>query len=133
ARGMVKHFFDWDWAGARSSYARAIELNPRNAIAHFWYAYLCVMFNEEQAIVLSARAMELEPFAPYIAATAGYAVHMSCRYDLARQRLDQALELDPDYILAMWMRSLTGLFLSEVSESVERLEKVVRIGGRVPL
>jgi tetratricopeptide (TPR) repeat protein len=133
AQGMVKHFFEWDWDGARTEYARAIELNPRNAMAHSWYAYLCAMFDEEQTIALSARAMELEPYSPYIAATAGYAAHMICRFELARQRLDRALELDPDYVLATWMRALVGLFLSEGAESVARLEKVVNIAGRVPL
>jgi serine/threonine protein kinase len=133
ARAMVKHFFDWDWTAARAAYARAIELNPRNAMAHSWYAYLCALFDEEQAIGLSAKAMELEPFAPYIAATAGYAAHMFRRYDIAQARLDRALELDPDYVLAIWMRALTGLFLSEGHGSIERLEKVVRNWGRVPL
>jgi tetratricopeptide (TPR) repeat protein len=77
--------------------------------------------------------MELEPFSPYIAATAGYAAHMVRRFELARQRLDRALELDPDHVLASWMRALVGLFLSEGAESVARLEKVVNTAGRVPL
>ena len=101
-------------------------------MAHSWYAYLCAMFDEDQAIALSARAMELEPFAPYIVATAGYAAHMVRRFELARQRLDRALELDPDYVLANWMRALVGLFLSERPESVARLEKIVNTAGRVP-
>ena len=54
-----------------TAYSRAIELNPRNAIAHSWFAYLCAKFDADETIALSARAMELEPFAPYIAATAG--------------------------------------------------------------
>jgi tetratricopeptide (TPR) repeat protein len=130
---MVKHFFEWDWDGARAAYSRAIELNPRNAIAHSWYAYLCALFNEDQTIALSARAVELEPFAPYVASTAGYAAHMVRRYELARRRLDRALELHPDYVLASWMRSMVGLFLSEGAESVARLERVVNTAGRVPL
>jgi TolB-like protein/Tfp pilus assembly protein PilF len=133
AQGMVKHFFEWDWDGARAAYSRAIELNPKSAMAHSWYAYLCAILNEDQTIALSARAMELEPFSPYIAATAGYAAHMVRRFELARQRLDRALELDPDHVLASWMRALVGLFLSEGAESVARLEKVVNTAGRVPL
>jgi tetratricopeptide (TPR) repeat protein len=34
AQGMVKHFFEWDWDGARAAYSRAIELNPKSAMAH---------------------------------------------------------------------------------------------------
>jgi serine/threonine protein kinase len=132
ATGVVRHFFEWDWEGARVSYSRAIELNPRNAAAHSWFAYLCAFAdqNPDKAIHLSTRAMELEPYSPYIVATAGYAAHMARNHELARTRLDRALELDSEYILATWMRAMTGLFLSEGQQSVDRLEKVVSRGGR---
>jgi len=135
AQGMVKHFFEWDWDGAGAAYMRAIELNPKSAAAFSWYSYLCGLVDPdpEKGLAISARAMELEPYSPYVLATAGFAAHMARQFEVARTRLDRALELDSEYVLANWMRSLPGLFLSEGAESVARLEKVVRTAGRVPL
>jgi tetratricopeptide (TPR) repeat protein len=132
-QGMVKHFFEWDWVGARAAYTRSIELNPKSASARSWFSYLAALFDENEAVALSARAMELEPYSAYVAATGGWTAHMVHRFELARQRLDRALELDPGYVLANWMRAVPGLFLSEHAQSVARLEKVVETAGRLPL
>ena len=34
----IKAVTDWDWQGAENEYRRAIELNPKYATAHHWYA-----------------------------------------------------------------------------------------------
>jgi serine/threonine protein kinase/tetratricopeptide (TPR) repeat protein len=132
AVGILKHFFEWDWEGAQAAYSRSIELNPQNAVARNWYAYLCVRSNEEQALELCNKAVELEPFSPYVWATAGWVAHLARRHELAAKRLDRALELDPSHLLSLWMRALVGLFLSEAAESLERLKKVEEIAGHVP-
>ena len=37
----IKAVTDWDWQGAENEYRRAIELNPKYATAHHWYAPSC--------------------------------------------------------------------------------------------
>jgi tetratricopeptide (TPR) repeat protein len=132
ALGILRHFFEWDWDGAQAAYIRALELSPQNAVARNWYAYLCVRIDVEQALELSSKAIELEPFSPYILATAGWVAHLARRHELAAKRLDRALELDPSHLLSLWMRALVGLFLSEATETLERLKKVEAIVGHVP-
>ena len=36
----IKHFYEWDWAGAEREFRRALDLNPNYATAHQWYAEL---------------------------------------------------------------------------------------------
>src|SRR5208283_1826565 len=33
----------WKWAEAENEYRRAIEINPNNASAHYFYAFVCLM------------------------------------------------------------------------------------------
>src|SRR5262249_27781272 len=58
----VRFWYDWDWAGAESEFRRAIDINPGYATAHQWYAeYLRLMGRQEEAIVESQRALQLDP------------------------------------------------------------------------
>src|SRR5260370_7295119 len=54
--------YDWDWDGADREFRRAIELNPRYASAHQWYAFLLASRGEHDAALLEGHtALELDP------------------------------------------------------------------------
>ena len=43
--------YDWDWTGAEKEFKRAIELNPRDALAHQWYGgYFELMGRPDEAL-----------------------------------------------------------------------------------
>lgn len=61
-RGIVRLWWDWDWAGAERSIRRAVELNPSDAHAHHHLAnYFNVMAMTEDARAARARSVELDP------------------------------------------------------------------------
>ena len=37
ARGIIAH--DWDWDAARREFERALQIDPKYAIGHYWYSY----------------------------------------------------------------------------------------------
>jgi Tfp pilus assembly protein PilF len=60
--GRVFAAYDWDWTSAEKEYKRAIELNPRYAVAHQWYGgYLSAMGRGNEAILEKKQAVDLEP------------------------------------------------------------------------
>jgi TolB-like protein len=62
ALGAPLLFYDWDWARARQEFDRAVELNPKYAITHHWYAhYWSMIGNAEEALKESRLAVQLEP------------------------------------------------------------------------
>ena len=62
ALGAPLLFYDWDWERARQEFDRAIELNPKYAITHHWYAHYWSMVGNPQEMVRESRlAVELEP------------------------------------------------------------------------
>jgi tetratricopeptide (TPR) repeat protein len=57
ALAHAKMLYDWDWAGAETSFSRAIELNPNYATAHQRYAiFLAALGRLKQAEAEIARA-----------------------------------------------------------------------------
>jgi TolB-like protein/DNA-binding winged helix-turn-helix (wHTH) protein len=49
--GRILAAFDWDWTSAEKEYKRAIQLNPRYAVAHQWYGgLLAVMGRRNEAM-----------------------------------------------------------------------------------
>lgn len=60
--GEVKENYDWDSLGAEKEYQRAIELSPKYATAHQWYAsHLAVTGKYPEAIAQIKQAQELDP------------------------------------------------------------------------
>ena len=87
---------DWDWASAEHEFRRAIELEPRNASAHFWYAwYLTGTGRFAEAIAAARRTVELDPLdLPFQGYTANV-LSLCGRHDEAIEQCQKALELDP--------------------------------------
>lgn len=60
--GWTKGFYHLDWAGAEAEYRRAIQLNPKYATAHHWYAlHLAMTGRPDDAIAEAEIAQELDP------------------------------------------------------------------------
>jgi len=102
ARGWTGFWHDWDWAASEASFRRAIELNPSLAEAHFGYAHLLRNIGRGAEAAEHARmAMALDPLSPVVNAIGGWIV--APPGEMGRY-MDRALELDPDYWLALLMR-----------------------------
>jgi TolB-like protein/DNA-binding winged helix-turn-helix (wHTH) protein/cytochrome c-type biogenesis protein CcmH/NrfG len=94
--GVVKMWYDWDWAGANRDLKRAIELDPNSSVAHRYYAhYLMLHRRFDEALEENKLAIDLAPFE--ILATA----HLTQLYraehqpDKVIEVCKRVLEMDP--------------------------------------
>ena len=88
--------YDWDWEGAEREFRRAIELNPRYASAHQWYAFLLVSQGKADAALLEClTALELDPASVSIRRAVGWSYYYAGRYDQALDHLARAIEMNP--------------------------------------
>ena len=88
--------YDWDWEGAEREFRRAIELNPRYASAHQWFAFLLASRGEHDAALLEGHtALELEPASVSIRRGVAWLSYYARRYDLARNHMARAIEMNP--------------------------------------
>jgi tetratricopeptide (TPR) repeat protein len=98
ALGSVLLWADWDWAGARRAYQRAIELNPSHVGAHHAYSlYLTLSGRLDEALTEARRGVELDPFALPPNSYLAWAYYRSRRLDEALEQTRVVLELDPNY------------------------------------
>jgi TolB-like protein/DNA-binding winged helix-turn-helix (wHTH) protein/Tfp pilus assembly protein PilF len=96
--GRVLAAYDWDWKGAEREYKRAIQLNPRYAIAHQWYGgCLSVMGRKDEAIAERKLAQQLEPLSLIINFELGLAFYYNRDYDQAIEQFQKTLELDRNF------------------------------------
>jgi serine/threonine-protein kinase len=88
--------YDWDWAGAAQEFRRAIELDPRYATAHQWYAFLLAsQGNFEEALIEAHTAQENDPASVSVRRTLGYSYFYARKYEQARYHLDRAIAMNP--------------------------------------
>jgi len=123
--GVVKLRYEWDWQGAESEFTRAIELNPENASAHFWYASLLnVTGRPAQAVSESERARELDPFSPLVVTNLGRAYYRARDYDKAISYLEQAVAEDPKNSSAMYVLGYVYLSKEMYQKARKAFEKI---------
>src|SRR5215469_2719062 len=94
--GVYTISFEWD-RGERE-FRRALELNPNEANAHHWYAYLLSsMGRSEEAIRQAKHAVALEPLNLKYNDSVGVIYRDARQYDEAIESFKKTLELDPNY------------------------------------
>jgi serine/threonine protein kinase/Tfp pilus assembly protein PilF len=94
--GVYAISFEWD-RGERE-FRRALELNPNEANAHHWYAYLLSsMGRSDEAIGQAKHAVALEPLNLKYNDSVGVMYRDARRYDEAIVTFKKTLELDPNY------------------------------------
>ncbi|MDT5059729.1 MAG: eukaryotic-like serine/threonine-protein kinase [Acidobacteriota bacterium] len=119
--GLVKAFYDWDWASAEDEYKRAIELNPGYASTHHWYGwYLALMGRLNEAIAEIKQASELDPLSLEINTDLGLSFLFARQYDRAIEQFEKAMEMDPNFIWAHffmgWAYEQKGNYEGAVAE-----------------
>ncbi len=126
SRAFVKLAYDWDWRGAESDFKRALELNPRYATAHQWYAsYLTQMGKYDLARREIEQAQTLDPLSPIISANSGLYLFFARKYDEAIEQYKKTLEIDPRFAVAHYYLGLAYVEKKEYDKAVEEFRTVM--------
>ncbi|HJU55468.1 MAG TPA: protein kinase, partial [Pyrinomonadaceae bacterium] len=122
--GLVKAFYEWDWAGAEGEYRRAIELNHGYASAHHWYGwYLALMGRLNEAIAEVKQASELDPLSLEINSDLGLSFFFARQYERAIEQFEKALEMDPN---SVWTRFFMGWARGQKGDYAEAIAEYER-------
>jgi TolB-like protein/Tfp pilus assembly protein PilF/predicted Ser/Thr protein kinase len=92
----------FDWASAEREFKVAIETNPNDANAHYFYAmyYLLPQKRFDEATAEYRKALELDPLSEVINTNLGVELMIAKRFDEAREQFRKTLELDPKFGIA---------------------------------
>src|SRR5262249_26691627 len=101
ALGIVRLYYEWDWAGAEVALQRALEVNSKYAWGHaFWSEWLSIMGRSQEAIAEAQLGIELDPLSASLNFKLGQHLCDGRHYDRAIDQLHKTLELDPHFAWA---------------------------------
>ena len=132
ALGCIASVFDFRWDKAESYFKQAIRLDPKNALAHQWYAInLLAPFGRfEDARFEIERALEIDPASPLVLATAGVQYYFARRYSQAVDNLMKAFQLDPELAVLQYFIAQVHLARGRHSEAIEYLKAASFLSNR---
>jgi serine/threonine protein kinase/tetratricopeptide (TPR) repeat protein len=126
-KAVVALGFDWDWRTAEAALDRALDLNPNLADAHMLLGWLLSSQGRfDEARPHAERAVELSPLDPGYLTQLGWEIlHSEGPTETAEQKLRQALEIEPNFLMAKM--NLAKLYFDR--EEMEKGLAIFEAGG----
>lgn len=136
ARGLMEAYLDGDWEKAESSFARAVELQPRDALAHLHRGLARASRSPasgDEIFTSVRRARSLEPEWTYGRAVLALIYTLRKERQAARSQIDKVRREEPEWLLTFifsgWVRSLSG----EHDEAVSDLKRAAALSDHPSL
>ena len=133
SKALYALYFEREWRQAEAALQQALALNPNSSLTCVYYGwFLTLAGREREAVDIFERARNLDPLAPLVRGITAGALCILRRFDAAERAAREALELQPDYIQALWWLGMAHLGQQRYGEGLQRLERVVAL-SRTPL
>lgn len=117
---------------AEREHRRAIELNPNSADARRRYArYLSVMGRSVEALTEIKRAQELDPLRLSLFLREGVILLLARRHDEAIHKLQNVIEIQPDYAQAHEMLGAAFDAKGMYEQAIDEYERALRADTRL--
>ncbi len=130
---FVAMMWDRDWEESRRRFERALELEPNNVIANYWYAYYFAWVEDRpsEALVYAKRAVDLDPASPHALNALGSMYMNAGEVEVAISTLVRALELQRSWT-NLRVLGLTLHWQGRSRQALPYLEEAVEISRRQP-
>jgi DNA-binding winged helix-turn-helix (wHTH) protein/tetratricopeptide (TPR) repeat protein len=129
ALGAFEAYGNWNWRRAEDLLKQAISVNGHYETAHHVYAMACLMPQGSltDALTEIRIAESLNPVSPFLVTCVGIVHYYSRAYEDAISQLDTALELLPEYHLALWHRAWALCALGRFDDAIEDATKAAKL------
>jgi len=131
---FLRAHFEYDWPAAEQEFGRALDLNPSDAYAHFFYSnsYLSPFGRHDDAISEMKKAIELDPLSVVIQSFFGRTYLWARRYDEALAELRKAGQMDPNFAINHERLAHLYTYLQEYDDAIEEETKARMLAGEDP-
>ena len=118
---FVKALGEWDWAGARETFARALAADETNAMAHHWLGILLAMRGEPgEARAHLGRAFDLDPLSPSVALSPQFADYYSGDFQGATRTCRDVVQSEPRFAGARYYLGRALEAAGDLEEAAEQ-------------
>jgi Tfp pilus assembly protein PilF len=125
-RGMLQFWYRWNWPKSEAAFRRAIALDPNLVAAHMGLAHLYDNLGRYDRAAEEARiGVALDPLSPIVNALAAAFIGSSGQRREAGVHLRSALELEPDFWVALLHRGFGALFAGDANAAERDLQRAV--------
>ena len=126
--GLVRVYYDHDWAAGGHEFVRCLELNPDLVLGHQRYgSYLTFIGRFEEAIARYENALELDPFSLQINMNLATNYYLMGQHETAIKHLEKTLELEPDYMPTHFVLGCTYIQKGDLPKAIEEFQHIYRL------
>jgi eukaryotic-like serine/threonine-protein kinase len=130
ARAMVLTE-EWKWSEAETEFRRAIELDPNNVNAHYFYGFTFLMPEKrmDQALEEFRTALSLDPLSPIVNMNYAVTLMAAGRYPEALAQFKKLMESEPTFNPPHYYLSQLYAITGHFGEAVSEFQKGTRVPG----
>jgi eukaryotic-like serine/threonine-protein kinase len=114
------------WNEAEAEYRRALEINPNNATAHYFYGWGVLMPEKrtEQALEEFRTALSLDPLSPIVNLNYAFTLMVARRYPESLAQFNKTIESNPSFRGLHFYLSQFYAATGRFAEAVSELQKI---------
>ena len=128
--GLVKFWFDWDWASAESAFRNASAIDPSYPFVHRMLGILLAhMGRHDEAKAAIRRARELDPLVAVEHALSAQVAFVAQDYAAAVQFARQSIVVDPEFWIGLFQLGQAYVELGESELALDALNNAGRFSG----
>jgi len=131
---FIKAHFEYDWPGAEREFRRALELNPSDTNAHFFYSnsYLSPFGRHDEALREMQTAVALDPLSPPFQSFVGVTYRWARRYDDALTQFEKVNRLYPNFGINHGRRGRLLAYTGRFDGAIDEETKARILAGEDP-
>ena len=128
--GLVKFWFDWDWASAETAFRNASAIDPSYPFVHRMLGILLAhMGRHDEAKAAIRRARELDPLVAVEHALSAQVAFVAQDYAAAVQFARQSIVVDPEFWIGLFQLGQAYVELGESELALDALNNAGRFSG----
>ncbi|GAC1694173.1 MAG: hypothetical protein NVS9B5_37020 [Terriglobales bacterium] len=128
--GLVKFWFDWDWASAETAFRNASAIDPSYPFVHRMLGILLAhMGRHDEAKAVIRRARELDPLVAVEHALSAQVAFVGKDYAAAVQFARQSIVVDPEFWIGLFQLGQAYVELGASELALDALNNAGRFSG----
>jgi tetratricopeptide (TPR) repeat protein/TolB-like protein len=135
SQGLIRLEAEWDWEGAAESFERAIAQDRAQALPRIYLSWARVLegrAHEALAIVEEALDSRLVPLSATVVAGAAFTYYMQREYATAIRHCEMALELESNFLVALFVMGCCYAKQGYYGEAVQQFERLTALSDGMP-